>query len=104
MFNECNKLKEIKGLNIFDTNQASNMNSMFQGYNELENLDLSNFDTSKVFDIGYMFSKCYKLKEIKGINKFKTNQVSNMISMFNGCNELEYLEMIWDIFLMDVIN
>ena len=46
---------------------------MFQQCNELEYLDLSNFDTSKVTDMSFMFSECYKLKEIKGINKFNTN-------------------------------
>ena len=45
MFNECHKLKEIKGINKFNTDKVTNMNSMFQECNELENLDLSNFDT-----------------------------------------------------------
>ena len=62
MFNNCHKLKEIKGINKFNTNQVSNMNSMFQGCNELEYLDLTNFDTSKVNDMGYMFNNCHKLK------------------------------------------
>ena len=38
-----------------------------------------------------MFNHCHKLKEIKGINKFYTNQVTNMKSMFQQCNELKYL-------------
>ena len=40
-----------------------------------------------------MFNKCYKLKEIKGINKFNTNQVTNMTAIFNECNELENLDL-----------
>ena len=63
---------------------------MFQQCNELENLDLSNFDTSNVTDMGWMFNECHKLKEIKGINKFNTNKVTNMKAMFQECNELEY--------------
>ena len=58
------------------------MNSMFGKCNNLEYLDLSNFDTSKVNNMEYMFNKCHKLKEIKGINKFNTNEVTNMNSMF----------------------
>ena len=40
-----------------------------------------------------MFSKCYKLKEIKGINKFKTHKVTNMHQMFYKCYELESLNL-----------
>ena len=93
MFNECHKLKEIKGINKFNTNKVTNMNSMFQECKELEYLDLSNFDTSNVIDIGFMFNKCHKLKEIKGINDFNTNKVTNMNAMFQLCNELEYLDL-----------
>ena len=78
MFNECKKLKEIKGINKFNTSNVINMGRMFQLCNELEYLDLSNFDISKVNDMGYMFNECKKLKEIKGINKFNTSNVINM--------------------------
>ena len=40
-----------------------------------------------------MFNGCTKLKEIKGINKFITANVTDMNSMFNGCKELEYLDL-----------
>ena len=42
------------------------MSGMFQNCNELEYLDLSNFNTSKVNNIKIMFSECKKLKEITG--------------------------------------
>ena len=35
--------------------------------NELEYLDLSNFNTSNVTNMGWMFNNCFKLKQIKGI-------------------------------------
>ena len=56
-------------------------------------LDLSNFNTSKVTNMSFMFNKCRKLKEIKGINKFNTCNVSNMAGMFQECNELESLDL-----------
>jgi surface protein len=93
MFNKCNKLKEIKGLNKLNTNKVIKMNSMFQLCTELEYLDLSNFDTSNVTDMSYMFNECYKLKEIKGINKFNTNNVTNMAVMFQSCKKLESLDL-----------
>ena len=40
-----------------------------------------------------MFNKCHKLKEIKGINKFNTNNVTNMSTMFGECSILEYLDL-----------
>ena len=69
------------------------MKQMFQECNELIFLDLSNFDTSKVTEMMWMFTFCYKLKEIKGINKFNTSNVTNMKAMFNECNELISLDL-----------
>ena len=69
------------------------MSSMFQDCNELEYLDLSNFNTSYANNMKQMLSGCKKLKEIKGINNFDTSQVIDMNSMFQDCNELEYLDL-----------
>ena len=93
MFNGCNKLKEIKGIKKFKTNNVLDMEGMFQLCSELEYLDLSNFNTSNVINMKCMFSQCNKLKEIKGMNKFKTNNVLNMEGMFQLCNELEYIDL-----------
>ena len=67
MFNKCYKLKEIKGINNFNTNKVTNMNSMLQLCNELKYLDLSNFNTSNVTDMQWMFNKCYSLKQFEYI-------------------------------------
>ena len=40
MFNECHKLKQIKGKNNFNTSQVVDMGGMFQNCNELEYLDV----------------------------------------------------------------
>ena len=85
MFNECYKLKEIKGINKFNTRKVTDMSAMFQGCYELEYLDLSNFDTTKVIDYSCMFSDCNKLKEIKGINKFIIKNITNISQMFQEC-------------------
>ena len=93
MFAVCNKLKEIKGLNLLNTNKVNNMKAMFGKSIEIEYLDLSNFNTKNVIDMSYMFNQCFKLKEIKGLNKFITNNVNNMYGMFNECTDLEYLDL-----------
>ena len=67
---------------------------MFQLCNELEELDLSNFNTRNVINMRCMFNRCHKLKKILiGINKFTTAKVNNMYGMFNECIEVEYLDL-----------
>ena len=69
------------------------MKEMFEECNELEYLNLSNFNTINVSDMGWMFNKCHKLRIIKGIENFNTIKVTNMNSMFQECNELENLNL-----------
>ena len=92
MFFQCNKLKEIKGLNKFNTKQVINTGHMFYECNNLQCLDLSGFDKTNVIKMDYMFYNCYKLKEIKGIHKFNASKVIDMSFMFNKCKELKYLD------------
>ena len=54
------------------------MNGMFQQCNLLEYLGLSYFNTSNVTYMQNIFNLCHNLIEIKGINKFITNKVTNM--------------------------
>ena len=49
------------------------MRSFFSKCSNITSLDFSYFDTSNITDMAFMFNECYKLKEIKGINKFNTN-------------------------------
>ena len=93
MFNLCYKLKKIKGINSFKINKVNNIKGMFQECYELEYLDLSNFDTSNITSMEFIFNKCKKLKEIKGINKFNTKKVKDMKAIFQECEELEYLDL-----------
>ena len=44
MFNKCYNLKEIKGINKFNTSKVTDMSSMFKECEELKYLDLSNFE------------------------------------------------------------
>ena len=58
MFDDCNKLKEIKGINNIYTPKVTDMWEMFNYCKSLEYLDLSNFDTSNVKNMKYMFHRC----------------------------------------------
>ncbi len=40
------------------------MNGLFSGCESLKSIDLSQFDTRNVIDMGKMFSSCYSLEKI----------------------------------------
>ena len=86
MFDKCFKLKEIKGINNFNTNNVTNMKGMFQNCNELISLDLSNFNTSKVDLLEYIFCNCFKLEYLNIIN-FKLKNNCNIKDIFLGINK-----------------
>ena len=69
------------------------MFGMFQGCEQLEYLNLSNFNTSNVSDVRCMFSGCHKLKRIEGMNNFNTCNFRDMTGMFNECKELDFLDL-----------
>ena len=77
MFNNCLRLKQIKGISKINTNLVTNMEGMFQNCEELEYLDLSNFNTANVNNMACFFNECHKLKKIKGIDNFDTSKVTD---------------------------
>ena len=80
-------------LEIIFNNNITNMKQFFEESTNIISLDLSNFNTSNVTDMSFMFNECHKLKEIKGIDKFNTNKVTDMKAMFQCCYELEHLDL-----------
>ena len=91
MFNNCNKVKEIKGLNKFNTRKVTDMNTMFQECNVLEYIDLSNFNTDNVTDMSFMFNKCNNLKSLNLKNFSITNcNTENMLS-FKSKKNCEFI-------------
>lgn len=82
-------LTEIKGLEKFNTENVSNMDTMFQMCNKLTALDLSKFDTSRVTNMDRMFADCTSLEVIYASDKFSTSRVTSSTSMFSECNSLQ---------------
>ena len=64
------------------------MRSMFCGCSALKELNLSNFNTNNVTNMGYMFANYFKLKELN-VSNFNPNNVSNMELMFYECSFLK---------------
>ena len=89
MFNGCGKLTELN-VSDFDTKNVTNMGRMFFGCNNLTELNVSNFDTRNVTDMIAMFYECGKLTTLN-VSKFNTAKVTDMGWMFYGCNNLATL-------------
>ena len=65
---------------------------MFYHASSLAELDLSNFDTSKVTDMNYMFASMSSLVKLN-IDSFDTSNVTNMARMFYNTSSLAELDL-----------
>ena len=86
---EIKNILEID-LSSFDTSKVTNMGRMFSGMSNLIALDLSNFDTSKLMDMGRMFSGMSNLTALD-LSNFDTSYVTDMRSMFSSMSSLATL-------------
>ena len=89
MFYICSNLTTLD-LSNFNTSKVTNMNYMFASCEKLTTLDLSNFNTSRVTNMGYMFNFCNKLidLDISNFDMSKVIIISNML----GCTNLTNLK------------
>ena len=65
----------------FDTSKVTDMSRMFYDLRNITSLNLSNFDTSKVTDMNRMFSGMSNLTSLD-LSNFDTSKVTTMMSMF----------------------
>ena len=86
MFYGCRSLTSLNLAN-FNTRKVTNMSSMFSGCKSLTSLNLANFNTEQVRDMSFMFSKCSSLTELN-LSNFTTGQVTNMGGIFYECSSL----------------
>ena len=88
------KIKNILELDLsnFDTSKVANMSHMFNGMRNLTTLNLSNFNTSNVTNMSGMFSIMPSLTTLD-ISSFDTSKVTNMGSMFYGISNLTTLNL-----------
>lgn len=78
-------------LTTFDTSNVNNMERMFYNSNRLESLNVYNFNTAKVTDMGGMFHGI-KPTELD-LSSFDTSQVTNMSGMFGWCSNIVSLNL-----------
>ena len=91
MFRNCWSLESLD-LNNFDTSQVTEMGGMFFWCVTLKSLDLSFFNTSKVTSMFNMFRNCYSLAQLD-VSNFNTSKVTSMNAMFSGCSKLTSLDL-----------
>lgn len=85
MFNNCSSLISLSGI----IKNVKNMCNMFFGCNNLETLDMTNWDLSNCIDTSYMLYDCISLKEIiANNNELNTSLVQDMSCMFYNCESL----------------
>ena len=78
-------------LSNFNTSDVTNMRYMFSDCSSLTSLDLSSFNTSNVIYMGNMFRSCSSLTSLD-LSNFNTSKVTNMESLFNSCSSLTSLD------------
>lgn len=91
-FSEFMHLDYIGGLEYLNTSNVTNMEEMFFGCKELQEINVSNFRTGSVTNMSSMFNTCTALRNID-VTNFNTSSVTNMSSMFFYCIALEELDL-----------
>jgi surface protein len=87
MFYRCSSLTSLD-VSSFNTEKVYDMSYMFVGCSSLTNLDVSNFNTSKVTGMAGMFEVCTGLTTLD-LSNFNTRNVRFMNAMFWCCSGLK---------------
>ncbi len=87
---------EISNIDILDARMVITMRKMFFNACSLETLDISNWDTSMVMDMSFMFASTVSNKPMSfkrlDVSNWDTSEVLDMNRMFQLCSSLEELE------------
>ena len=91
MFYNCENIISIN-ISNFNTSNVIDMSYMFNGCSNLSNIsDISFFNTINVTDMSYMFDHCSNISALPDISFFNTINVTNMSHMFFDCSKLSTL-------------
>ncbi|EOL49345.1 BspA family leucine-rich repeat surface protein [Enterococcus caccae] len=95
LFFELGELETIDGLELLNTSHVSGMSYMFGAAfgsgNKLSTINVSNWDTSNVTDMSYMFASASNLTTID-VSSWDTSNVTNMFAMFRDASSLTTLD------------
>ena len=88
MFLNCNDINEID-LSNFDSSQVTNTHAMFFGCTSLTSVNLSNFTSPQATEISRMFYRCSSLTSVD-LSDFNPLNPNKIYGIFDGCTLLEY--------------
>ena len=91
MFKDLKSIEEID-LSNFDSSIVNDSTSMFSGCSSLASLNLTNFSTDLITNMDNMFFSCYSLSSLN-LSGFNTFKVTNMTNMFKSCSKLTSLDL-----------
>ena len=91
MFCGCSSLKKLPNFHQFKFENITSISNMFYGCSSLTSLpnEISDWNTTKVIDMSYLFSEMPLLKSLPNISKWNTSNVINMKSMFSFSSSLK---------------
>ena len=91
MFKNLINIIEID-LSNFDFSKVANMYAMFGDCKNLTKINFGKIQTSSLLNMEFVFTHCYKLTSID-LSNFDTSKVKSMYALFNGCNNLEKINL-----------
>ena len=96
MFRNYENVTSIEGLGYINTNDVTDMESMFSLCKSLKSIDVTGFNTSKVTKMAGMFAGCSSLTELD-LSSFNTANVKDLYRMFGECTNLTtiYVSKAW---------
>ena len=91
LFSGCYNLQEAVGYENLVTSKVKDVSYFFASCRELTSIDVSAWDVSNVTDFAAVFSQCWTLTSIEGLNKWNTSNGVEFTNMFTSCWELPSL-------------
>jgi surface protein len=91
MFFDCNSLNSLN-LRNFNSSNVFDIGMMFMRNSSLTSLNVSSFDTSNVTNMGGMFESCSSLTSLN-ISNFNTSKVKDMTGMFDSMWKIKVLDL-----------
>ena len=91
MFSCRDNIEEIN-LSNFNSSQVTDISGMFFGCSRLKSIDFSNFNTESVKSMEFVFYGCHSLQSLD-LKNFNTQLVTSMYQMFYECRSLNNLNL-----------
>ena len=87
----CNLNDNLNNITIKFNEEIKTCENMFNNLDNIIEIDLSNFDASKVKNMSKMFNECLNIEKIN-LGKINTSSVQNMYRLFHNCTKLTSID------------